>query len=84
MILKSSVYEVVEIKKKTKAKLFGDIKVGDLLQFETRIKHVGGASNGIYATYIKTTNLTQKTSGSKSQTETVKYLDYFELIEVED
>lgn len=81
MELWSDLYVVKKIKKKTKARIFGDIKVGDRLMFSMDIQSVQGASGGgKYASYVTVLNLTQRTSdASKSQTEIAKYLTYFDL-----
>jgi hypothetical protein len=83
MLLKSEIFEVMEIKKETKAKFFGDINKGDLLQFEMTLKHTGKASTGgVLASYVSAKNLTQKTiNKSKSQTEITNLLKNFEIKE---
>lgn len=68
--LTSDVYVVTEIKRKTRAKVFEDWRVGDRIRFSTQMKAVGGASGGgIYASMFTVTNLTQGTAVTKSQTE---------------
>ncbi len=84
--LTSDRYRITAIKKPTKAVLFGDMKVGDELQFSMNMKAMAGASGGgVYASVVTTYNLTQGTSaGGKSQTEVVNILNRcFEIEPVE-
>ena len=45
-------YEIIEIPKKTTAKFFKDLKVGDHVYFTVDLKTTTGASSGTYALYI--------------------------------
>lgn len=68
--LTSPKFRVTEIKRKTRAVVFKDWKVGDIIRFSTAMSSVGGASGGgVYASYFEAENLTQGTAVSKSQTE---------------
>lgn len=67
--LRSDFYRVTEIRTKTKAHMFQDIQVGDVLQFKLDMKHTGYASRGTYATYVKVINHTKNDSTVKSQSE---------------
>jgi hypothetical protein len=72
--LSSRIYQVVAIKKTTKAKHFSNIEVGDKLQF-TMYMGDAGRGRGTYASNAKVDNLTKGTSDfSKSQTEASKIL----------
>lgn len=67
IVLYSDIYEVVT-KGKTRAKLFKDMKTGDRIRFSMVIQNQTGSSGGgNYATDIEIENLTQGTSGDKSQ-----------------
>jgi len=79
MNLKSSSYRVIGIKKKTRAKWWADLHVGHIVHFRMDIEKKGGASNGLYATYITCVNQTKQTTFDYSQTQMVRYLDQFEL-----
>ena len=46
-------YKVIEITRETSARLFRDVKVGDTLEFELEISHVGGNRGRSYAPDIK-------------------------------
>lgn len=70
MKLVSRPQRVSEIKAKTKAKMFQDIEVGDVITFELTLKNTTGASNGgIYATNVLVKNVTKKQSVWKTQNE---------------
>jgi len=78
--LKSNTYKIVSIKKKTKAQVFEKFQVGDLIQFEMEIEHAGRASGGgVYASDVRTVNLTQGIAKRKSQSQLVSILDNFEI-----
>jgi len=80
MNLRSKNYEVMAIKKKTRASFFKDLKVGDVIVLEMRLKNTTGASGGgNYASYIEVINLTQVTHVYNSQSQLLSNLDNFEL-----
>lgn len=69
MKLIGSIYIVTEIVKPTKAYFFKDVQVGHNLQVSMEIADPAGASgNGLYATYLQTTNINTGQSGSDSLT----------------
>ncbi len=85
MILKSDVFVVKSIHKKTKAKFFEDLHVGDLLQVEMELRHTGSASGGgTYASYMTVRNLSKDTSVVNSQSQLVNNLRNFEIEEMEN
>lgn len=81
--LKSPVYEVSGVLKKTKAKFWSELKVGDKIQFQNTIKYVGGASNGLYATlyHVTVCGSSPEVSGVFSQNEVCRYLKMFNIKE---
>ena len=81
IVLSSDVYKIIDIKGKAKSDTFRDVKVGDLLKFSTSIEHKGGASNGLYASYIKTYNTTQGTYSVNSQSVLVNTLRKWFVLE---
>lgn len=84
--LTSKPYRIAAIKKPTKAVLFGDMEVGDVIQFTMNMQRAGQASGGgVYASIVKVDNLTKGTSDkSKSQTEVTKIIqNCFEIEPVE-
>jgi hypothetical protein len=68
IILKSDTITIIKINKKSKAKMFESLKVGDKIEFSVPVKAVG-RNGGTYATYIKVTNIKtgESTSGSFNQ-----------------
>jgi len=79
--LKSAVYEVVEVKSKTSAKMFKSLQVGDTVQFEVEIEKAG-RNGGTYATYIKATNTSTKETTRKSFNQLPDILTKFVLHEI--
>lgn len=54
--LKSNILVVTEVKKKSKAKMIGDLRVGDKIQLSVDASPVG-SNRGTYATYIRIDNV---------------------------
>lgn len=54
IMMTSERYRVMEIKKKTNAKMFKNIQLGDVITFKTPVKRAGGF-RGTNATWITTT-----------------------------
>ncbi|ALA07224.1 hypothetical protein SECTIM467_100 [Brevibacillus phage SecTim467] len=81
IIMKSPLYEVIGIKKKTRARFFEDVEVGDKVQFSMTMRHAGRASGGgVYASDVKAMNLTKGTYAIKSQSEAANIIERtFEL-----
>ena len=73
--------EVIEIKKKTKAKVFENVEVGDIIKFSVPLKPVG-SNRGTYASYIKIHNITKDEITSKSFNQLFGGFDCFEFKEV--
>lgn len=83
--LQSELYEVVEIKKKTGAELFKNVKVGDRLRFSMEIEHTGRASGGgVFASSVYILNVTQDRGAWKTQSQLVNILkNNFEIKQVQ-
>jgi len=81
IILESNILMVKNIKKKTKAKLFKDLEVGDLIKLSIPVKAPGvSLSNDCtYASYITVKNLKNDNTTNKSFNEIVKFLRCFEF-----
>ena len=85
IIMKSKKIKVTEIKRKTKAQMFKNLKENDLIIFELSLKRSGRSyDTGTYASYIKITNLSTNESTYKSSNELSNILNAFELEEVGD
>ena len=59
IVLKSNTLVVNNILKKTRAKLFKDLKIGDKIQLSVEVKYAG-INRSTYATYILVENLKTK------------------------
>jgi hypothetical protein len=82
MLLQSKTLTIKTINKKTKAKFFEDVSVGDLLQVSMELRHTGSASGGgTYASYLTIKNLSNGTSTINSQSQLVNNLKNFEIEE---
>ena len=88
MLFKSKFYKVTNILKKTKAKGFSEIKIGDDLSFEINLIDTRFASNGIYALYIDVfhnpiNNYLPTNMWHNSQNEFLRLIKNFELKEID-
>lgn len=74
IILKSGVLTVVKINRKTKAKMFTNLKIGDKIQLSA------GRNSGSYATYIDVVNVGtgERTLSTFNQLPSI--LNAFELV----
>lgn len=57
MFFGSHLFQIIEIKKKTRAKGFKDVERGDELQFSLDLQYTTGASSGLYASNIRTVHM---------------------------
>ncbi|WP_206459343.1 hypothetical protein [Anaerovorax sp. IOR16] len=79
IILHSDTLKVIKINRKTKAKMFKNLKVGDTVQFSVPIKKVGRGRSGTYATYIKALNIKTGEETESSFNQIPIILDAFEF-----
>ena len=85
IILKSSNYKIVKLNRKTRAKGFCDLKVGDIIHFETEIKKAGRNGNNLYASGFWCINsITNEKIGVFTHNESERYLEIFDLKEVQE
>ena len=82
IVLKSNVLIVEGIKRKTSAKMFKDIEVGDRLLLSVDVDYAGSNRGSTYATYIKCANLSKNDVAYKSFNEMPRFLNMFKLKEV--
>lgn len=82
----SKPYRITKILKPTKARVFVDFKVGDVLQFSTDMRnHSGASGGGNYASDVTTHNITQGKSVVKYMAELINLLGRaYELEEVNE
>lgn len=84
IILKSNNYKIIKLNRKTKAKGFCELKVGDIIHFETEIERAGRNGNRLYASGFGCINsITNKRIGGFTHNESTKYLEIFQLKELE-
>jgi hypothetical protein len=57
IILKSEIQTVTAIVGKTKAKMFGNLKIGSKVQFSIPIRYAGSNRGSTHASYVDCTNL---------------------------
>lgn len=81
IVLKSNILVVNKILKRTRAKVFKDLKVGDKIQLSVEVKYAGRRGGGTYATYILVENIETKDCVGKTFNELSPLLDNFEFIE---
>ena len=82
IVLKSNVLIVEGIERKTSAKMFKDIEVGDKLLLSVDVDYAGSNRGSTYATYIKCANLSKNDVAYKSFNEMPRFLNMFKLKEV--
>lgn len=83
--LKSDKYKIIKINRKTKAKGFCNLKIGDIIRFETEIKRAGRNGNSLYASGFSVFNdNTNELIGGFTHNESTLYLSIFELEKLEE
>jgi len=80
IILRSDILTVLKIHKKTSAKMFKNLKVGDRIICYVPLKSAGSNRGQTYATYIRAKNMEtgEITDGSFNQITTILRLFEFE------
>lgn len=73
---------VKRILKKSRAKVFADTLVGDILHFSIKFKSVGSSAKGTHAAYVKIVNMRTSKKNFVSFNRAYMYDDLFELEEV--
>lgn len=81
IIMISKHYVVEEVKSKTKAKMFENLQVGDVVQFSIPLKSAG-RNRGTYASYIKCENVNSGEVSYNSFNQIGMRLGNFKLKEV--
>lgn len=82
IMMKSEVYEIKQIKRKTKANVMKNWKIGDKIQLSVKASRVGIGDSGTYATYINVNNITDGTHTMFSFNQISIIYNVFELCEV--
>ena len=79
IILKSEKLIVTNILKKTKAKMFANIKIGDILEISIPMKYAGRNGKIGYASYLTIENKTSGEIAHKSFNQLPMLLENFEF-----
>ena len=78
IILKSDILTVIKVNRKTKAKMFNNLKAGDKIQFSVPLIYAG-RNGGSYATYVEAKNIETGDTTSKSFNVLPSILDSFDF-----
>lgn len=82
--MQSKILEVTKIIKKTKAKLFGTLKVGDKIKLKIQVDKVGSKTNGTtYSPIITIMNIKSNECVYKSFNELGRIFSCFEFKEID-
>lgn len=82
ILMQSSVYEVVKIKKRSGAKMFKDLQVGNTIRFSVPVAYAGSNRGRTYTTGIKVECLETGAVTYKTFNQLPPVLENFELVEV--
>jgi len=82
IILRSNTLVVKDVIKKTSAKMFKDLNIGDKIELSVPVKYAGHNRGTTYSTYIRTINLNTGESVLNSFNQLPKLLGCFELQEM--
>ncbi len=78
IVLKSDILTITKINRKTKSKMFKDLKVGDKILLSIPVEYAG-MNKGTYASYIKVENLQNGDYTYKSFNQITGCLNIFEF-----
>ena len=82
IVLSSGTLRVKKLLKKTSAKIFKDLKVGDTVEFTVKLQRAGSSRGRTYSTYIQFKNLNNDETSFNSFNQIANILDKFEFEEV--
>lgn len=77
--LKSEFLTITKVNKKTSAKMFENLGIGDIIQLSIAVEHVGRRRGGTYAPLIKINNVLTGDYSIKSFNEIEPILSCFEF-----
>ncbi len=81
IVMESKTLRVSKILKKSSAKMFSDLKVGDTIKFSVNLERAGG-NGGTYANYIKAEHLESGNTNHSSFNQMPSIISRFEFEEV--
>lgn len=79
IVLKSENLKIVKINKVTKAKMFENLEVGDVIRMSIPVKRAGSGGRGTYASNIKIENIAAGEYAFKTFNEIGSMLSIFEF-----
>ena len=79
IILSSNILTITKINKKSSAKMFKDLIVGDKIKLSIEVEYLGISRGRTYAPYIAIQNINTKEFTLKSFNQITSVLDCFEL-----
>ena len=79
IVMKSPIVKITKIIRKTKAKMFTDLKIGSNIRFSLGVHRLGSNRGSSYSDYITVTNLDNGEKVCKSQNELGNILLCFEV-----
>ena len=82
IIMESKILKVDKTLKKSSAKMFSDLKVGDTVKFSVELKRAG-CNKGTYATYIKAEHIESGNTNHSSFNQMSSVVSRFDFKEVE-
>ena len=81
IVMESKTLRISKILKKSSAKMFADLKVGDTVKFSVNLERAG-CNRGTYATYIKAEHLESGNTNHSSFNQMPSIVSRFEFEEV--
>ena len=81
IVMESKTLRVSKILKKSSAKMFSDLNVGDTIKFSVNLERAG-CNGGTYATYIKAEHLESGNTNHSSFNQMSSIISRFEFEEV--
>ena len=81
IVMESKTLRVSKILKKSSAKMFSDLKVGDTIKFSVNLERAG-CNGGTYATYIKAEHLESGNTNHSSFNQMSSVVSRFDFKEV--
>ena len=82
IVMESKTLRISKILKKSSAKMFSDLKVGDTVKFSVDLKRAGCGISSTYATYIKAEHLESGNTNHSSFNQMSSIISRFEFEEV--
>jgi uncharacterized protein YqhQ len=82
VLMQSKEFVVTEIRKQTKAIFYKNLSVGSKIKFSMSLERPGRSCRGLYASYVKVTNMDSGEHTHDSQNQLSNRLFHFRIKEV--